>query len=106
MVYELRIYHIYPGKMEEIHRRFREVTIDLFGKHGIKVVDFWEDLEGNDKIYYLVEHPDLEARNRNFDAFAKDPEWIEAKRQSESNGPIVEKIEKYMLGRVPYSPAG
>lgn len=105
MIYELRIYHIHPGKMEDIHKRFREVTISLFKKHGMDVVDFWEDIGGNNKIYYVMEHKDLETRNRNFDNFAHDPEWVEAKRLSELNGPIVEKVENFFMERVPYSPA-
>ena len=51
MIYEFRIYHIYPGKMVAIHKRFSNHTIDLFAKHGMKTVDFWEDAVGNNKIY-------------------------------------------------------
>lgn len=104
MVYEFRIYHIYPNRMDAIHKRFSNHTIGLFAKHGIKTVDFWEDAEGNNKIYYILEHSDMEARNRNFEAFKNDPEWNEVKRLSELDGQIVEKIESYFMNRVPYSP--
>ena len=46
----------------------------------------------------------MESRNENFKKFNNDPEWIEAKRLSELNGPIVEKIEVIFMNRVPYSP--
>ncbi len=105
MIYELRVYHIYPGKMEDIHKRFSTLTLDLFAKHGMRTVDFWEDAQGNDTIYYILEHKDMEARNNSFAAFTQDPEWIEGKRQSELNGPIVEKVESFFMTRVPYSPA-
>lgn len=104
MVYELRIYHMHPGRMTAIHKRFSEHTIKLFEKHGMKTVDFWEDLEGNSKIYYVLEHPSKEAKIINFEAFGNDPEWKEVKRLSEVDGPIVEKIESYLMKRVPYSP--
>lgn len=96
---------MHPGKMADIHKRFSTLTLDLFKKHGMNTVDFWEDAEGKDVIYYILEHKDMEARNKSFDAFANDPEWVEGKRLSELAGPIVEKVESIFMNRVPYSPA-
>ena len=39
-VYELRTYHAYPGKLEDLHKRFREHTLTIFARHGMKVVGF------------------------------------------------------------------
>lgn len=105
MIYELRIYHINPGKMEDIHNRFSNLTLELFKKHGMNTVDFWEDAEGKNIIYYILEHKDMETRNQSFENFKNDPQWMEGKRLSELNGPIVEKIETIFMNRVPYSPA-
>lgn len=105
MIYELRVYYINPGKMSAIHKRFSDITIEMFKKHGMIISDFWEDAEGKSLLYYTVEHPDMETRNRNFEAFVNDPEWIEAKRLSELDGPLVEKVENFFMTRVPYSPA-
>ena len=104
MIYELRIYTIHKGRMENIKNRFKDKAFALFKKHSMTIIDFWEDLI-DDKIYYLVQHPDVETRNRNFEAFFKDPEWIEAKRISELDGPIVAKSESYLMSRVSFSPA-
>ena len=38
MVYELRIYHVLPGKIENLVARFRDHTMKLFADHGIKSV--------------------------------------------------------------------
>jgi hypothetical protein len=105
MLYELRTYYIYPGKMEDIHKRFSTLTLDLFKKYGMNTIDFWEDAEGKNAIYYIIEHKDMDTRNASFDAFKNDPDWIEGKRLSELNGPIVEKVESIFMNRVPYSPA-
>ena len=35
--YELRTYVAAPGKMEDLHNRFRNHTMALFAKHGIQV---------------------------------------------------------------------
>ncbi|MDB5085122.1 MAG: family containing protein [Bacilli bacterium] len=102
MIYELRIYHMHPGKMEAIHKRFSEVTIRLFEKHGMPVYDFWEDIDGNLRLYYVLVHNDRESRDRNYAAFRNDPDWVIAKNQSEADGPIVVKVENFFMKRVPY----
>lgn len=105
MLYELRIYHIHKGRMDAIHKRFSAHTLGLFARHGIKTVDFWEDADGGNKIYYILEYKDRASRDADFGAFMNDPEWLEVKRLSETDGPIVEKIESFFMNRVPYSPA-
>lgn len=104
MLYELRVYYMIHGRMEAIHERFSKHTLALFKKHGMRTVDFWEDAEGNPKIYYILEHEDRESRDKNFEAFREDPEWLEVKRLSELDGPIVERMETFFMNRVPYSP--
>ncbi len=36
MLYELRVYTAVPGKLPELHARFRDHTNRLFAKHGFK----------------------------------------------------------------------
>src|SRR2546430_11260611 len=45
MVYELRVYHTYEGKLDDLLRRFREHTMRLFEKHGIRNVAYWTPIE-------------------------------------------------------------
>jgi hypothetical protein len=105
MIYELRIYHMHPGKMQAINDRFANFTLGIFAKHGIRVADFWEDIEAeNNRICYVLEYDDMESRNRIFNNFLEDPEWKKVKSESEINGPIVSKIESIYLKRVPYLP--
>ncbi len=91
--------------MENIHKRFSEVALELFKKYNIKTVDFWEDADRKDISYYMLEHDDIDARNRNFKSFASDPDWIKAKESSRRDAPIVERTENFFMERVPYSPA-
>ena len=104
MIYELRIYTIHPGRLADILARFEKRAIELLKKHNILIVDFWQDLS-EEKIYYVVQHEDVVSRNNNFNAFFLDPEWIETKRLSEINGPIVAKIESYLMSRVNFPEA-
>ncbi|MBP1154998.1 MULTISPECIES: NIPSNAP family protein [unclassified Paenibacillus] len=103
MIYELRIYHIHPGKMQAINNRFSNFTLGIFAKHGMRVADFWEDISAeNNRLYYVLEFDDMEARDAAFKAFQSDPEWQKVKSESEKDGPIVEKLESIFLKRVPY----
>lgn len=102
MIYALRIYHLCPGKLSDINRRFKDHTLKLFARHNIKVVDFWEDAEGQERIYYVCEFESKEQHDENFASFKSDPEWIEIKGKSEESGPIVERVESHLMTRVDY----
>jgi hypothetical protein len=45
VVYELRIYHVVPGKMENLIARLRDQTMKLFADYGIKNVAYWTALD-------------------------------------------------------------
>ncbi len=102
MLYELRIYHVNPSKMPDIHKRFADHTLELFKKYNIHVCDFYEDSEGGEKLYYICAFEDKKARDIAFGAFVQDSEWIKVFEDSRVNGPIVEKVESFFMNRVPY----
>ncbi len=103
MLYELRVYHMHPGRLPAIHKRFSEVTLDLFCKHNIHVCDFFEDAEGAETIYYVCAFQDRAARDAAFAAFRDDPDWQAAFAAShEDGGPIVDRVESFFMQRVPY----
>lgn len=103
MLYEMRIYKMHPGRLAAIHKRFSEVTLDLFKRHGIKVCDFFEDAEGAETIYYICEFADRKQRDDAFAAFGADPEWKAAFEASHvDGGPIVSSVESIFMTRVPY----
>ena len=106
-VYELRIYHVYDGKLEDLLRRFREHTTKLFEKHGIKNIAYWtptdEPLKGKTLVYVLA-HPSREAATANWQAFRDDPEWQSVRDKSEANGKLVEKIDSTYLVLTDFSP--
>jgi hypothetical protein len=106
-VYELRIYHTNPGKLEALHARFRDHTCKLFQKHGIEVVGFWTPIQGQEAketLYYIVAFPSLEAQTKAWAAFKNDPDWIKAKADSETEGVLVNKVESKNLKAADYSP--
>jgi len=95
-VYELRIYHAVPGKLESLVARFRDYTDKLFAKHGMKSLAYWTALDEPVKsgtFFYILEHPSREAASANWKAFQDDPEWKTVRAKSEEKGKLVEKID-------------
>jgi hypothetical protein len=104
-IFELRSYIAAPGKRDALERRFQDHTLSLFEKHGIGVVGFFVSADGDqDALIYLCDYPNREAATASWAAFQADPEWIEAKRQSEVDGPLTSKIESQFLQPTSYSP--
>ena|SRR5579862_1939340 len=106
-VYELRIYHVSPGKLEDLVARFRDHTMSLFANHGIKSVAYWTALDEPVKsttFFYILEHPSREAATANWKAFQDDPEWQNVKAKSEANGKLVEKVDSTFLKLTDFSP--
>ncbi len=105
MLYEMRVYEAVPGKLPALHDRFANITLKFFEKHGIRVVAFWEPVIGvSNQLVYILAWQDLAERERVWNAFASDPEWLRARAETERDGPLVARITNYILKPTPYSP--
>ncbi len=107
MIYELRTYHCMPGRLPALVKRFESTTIRLFEKHGIRQLGFWTVAigESNQDLIYILQWESLAERDRRFAAFQSDPEWIEARRKSEVDGPLVKSIANSILTPTAFSAA-
>jgi hypothetical protein len=106
-VYELRVYHAAPGKLGDLQSRFREHTIKLFDRHGMKSVAYWTPLdepENSNTLIYILQHPSREAAAANWKAFQDDPEWKSVRDKSEANGKLVEKVDSTFMALTDFSP--
>ena len=105
MIYEYRAYYVMPGRMPDIQRRFADITLNLFKKHGIRVVGFWETVigESNEPVY-ICAYDDLAHRQRVWSAFLADPEWQAARKATEANGPLVERVVNKIWKPTAFSP--
>ena len=101
MLYELRIYHANPGKLAETHARFENHAMRLFPKYGIKVIDYWKAADDKESLYYICEWPDMETRDKAWEAFTPDPEWQAARNESHKNGILVNRADIYFMERIP-----
>lgn len=105
MLYELRIYHCMPGRLPALNKRFESVTLKMWEKHGIRQVGFWTVAIGatNQDLYYMLEWENLAEREKRWNAFMSDPEWIAARTATEKDGPIVQELTNYILSPTSYS---
>ena len=105
MLYELRIYHCAPGRLPDLNRRFETITLEMWKKHGIRPVGFWTVLIGgsNHDLYYMLEWKDLAERDRVWNGFATDPDWLKARAETEKNGPLITHLDNLILTPTGYS---
>jgi hypothetical protein len=106
-VYELRTYTAPDGKLGELHSRFRDHTIRIFNKHGMKSVIYLAPQDAPDSantLIYVLEHPSREAAKKAWADFAADPEWVKVSADSQVNGRIVSKVVSVFADPTDYSP--
>lgn len=105
MLHELRIYQAMPGRLPELNRRFETLTTRIWDKHGIRPVGFWTTVIGESAyaLYYLLEWESLAEREKKWNAFATDPEWIARRAETEKNGALVQHISNAILQPTAYS---
>lgn len=108
-VYELRTYTAPAGKREALLARFRDHTVKLFEKHGMKNVGYWVPVDGkdggDDKLIYLLEHKSRAAAEASWKSFLADPVWKDVNAKTTANGPIVAKIDAVFLKPTGYGKA-
>jgi hypothetical protein len=106
MIYELRIYTANTGKMAALQARFRDHTVALFERHGIKSVGYWTNAVGgrSDELWYMLAFEDAGHRQQAWAAFQADPDWQRARAESEKDGPLVHHIENRLMNATDYSP--
>jgi hypothetical protein len=105
-VFEIRTYHTFPGRLDALHKRFREHTLKLFEKHGMTNVGYWVPQDSPAKestLIYVISHASRDAAKANWAAFIADPEWKKASEASQVDGKIVERIESVFMDATDYS---
>jgi len=104
--FEMRVYYAAEGKLDALHKRFRDHTCKLFEKHGITNLGYFVPIGDNPerKLVYFLAYPSLEARNASWKAFMADPDWKKAYAASEVAGKLVAKADSVYLSATDYSP--
>ncbi len=107
--FEMRTYTTHEGKLDHLHKRFREHTNRIFKKHGMELVGYWTPADGDkakNTLVYVLAYPNHAAREKAWAAFRKDSEWQKVFKKShvDAGGRIVKKVESVFLSPTDYSP--
>lgn len=106
LCYEMRTYYANEGKLDALHSRFRDHTLELFRKHGIRNVGYWVPTDNKEnKLVYVIAFPSREKQPEMWKAFLNDADWKAAYRESVSDGRLVGKIDSVFLKATDFSPA-
>ena len=89
-VAELRIYTATPGNNDKVLARFRDHTMKLFEKHGMRNLGYAVPMDEKDgagqKLIYVLTHKSREAAKESWKNFSADPEWKAVVAKSQANG--------------------
>jgi hypothetical protein len=87
-LFEMRTYTAMPGRLPNLHSRFRDHTLALFGKHGMTNLAYFQPADGqpaaDDTLVYFLAHNDLDSATKSWAGFRADPDWLAAKKASEN----------------------
>ena len=106
-VYELRTYTAPEGKLPDLQARFRNHTMRIFERHGMKNVGYWvpQDAPAKDNtLIYIISHESREAAKKSWAAFGADPEWQKVNKESNANGKILAGVVSVYMDPTDYSP--
>ncbi|MGB7347495.1 MAG: NIPSNAP family protein [Pirellulaceae bacterium] len=107
-IYELRTYTTNEGKLDDLNARFRNHTVKLFEKHGIRSLGYWvptDKKKSANTLIYVIAHKDRDAAKASWKAFLGDADWKAAHKASEADGPILAKApESVYMDAADYSP--
>ena len=105
--FELRTYTAHPGRLQELHARFADHTLDLFERHGMTNVGYFSPQDAplaENTLVYLLAHDSREAGEASWAAFRADPDWQRVAEQTRRNGRLVQSVESVFLEGTDYSP--
>ena len=104
--FELRTYTAHPGRLEELHARFADHTVQLFERHGMTNVGYFRPQDSplaDNTLIYLLAHDSREAAEASWAGFRADPDWARVAEETRRNGRLVENVDSVFLNPTDYS---
>ncbi|MGJ8724449.1 MAG: NIPSNAP family protein [Roseibacillus sp.] len=110
-IFEMRTYTTAEGMLPALHKRFRNHTCELFKKHGMTNLGYFEllaDQENSENILiYFLAHQDADAAKKSWDLFRNDPKWraVATASEEEAGGRILVKkgVQSLMMKATDFS---
>ncbi len=106
-VFELRTYRTNPGKLPNLDARFRDHTIRIFNRFGMRSVAYWHPIkepDSKDTLIYIIRHDSPDAAKESWQAFIADAEWKKVAEESQKDGKFLrERPEAIYMRATDYS---
>jgi hypothetical protein len=107
-VFELRIYKTNPGKLKNLDARFRDNTIRIFKRFGMRSIAYWhptDEPDSKDTLIYIIRHATPATAKASWASFVKDPEWRKVAKESQKDGRFLRaRPESTYMKATDYSP--
>jgi len=107
-IFELRVYHSPTVRQNRLlHERFAGAEIKIFHRVGVHPILYSTTLIGPNmpNLTYLTPFATLAEREKAWDAFGADPEWVKVRKESvDRGGQITNQIGITLLRPTDYSP--
>lgn len=107
-IFSMRTYYTNEGKLDDLHTRFREHTMEIFKNNGMQNIAYFnldKEHEGADNtLVYLITFPDTVARKQMWSSFSQDENWKEVYANSIKDGRLVGSIVDILLEPTGFSP--
>ncbi|MFN3326846.1 MAG: NIPSNAP family protein [Bryobacteraceae bacterium] len=107
-IFELRVYHSPTQRqLALLHERFAGPEIKIFHRVGVHPLFYTQTVFGPNmpNLTYLIPFADLAAREKAWNTFGADPEWIKVRQESIERGGQISSVQQMSLFRAaPYSP--
>jgi hypothetical protein len=100
--FELRIYHSSSSKiLRALHERFAGPETKIFARSGIHPVLYSSTIFGGEmpSLTYLIPFDSLAAREKAWDAFNADSEWLKVRERIQQEWAAGQRLEHFDLPR-------
>ena len=107
-VFELRVYHSpFRSQLRALHERFAGPETNIFARVGVHPIFHSSTIAGANmpNLTYLIPFENLAAREKAWDAFGADAEWVKVRKESiEKYGQISSVVQISIFKAAEYSP--
>ena len=107
-VFEIRVYHSPTERqLRLVHERFAGPEIRIFHRSGIHPILYADTLAGPDmpNLTYIIPFSSLGDREKAWDTFGADAEWLKAREESIARGGQIVDYQNLSIWRAaPFSP--
>ncbi len=105
--FDLRVYSVLPGKLDDFRNRWRDVAVPIYERHGLHSVGWWvadkKDPQGHDQFVCLLAGESAEAIQKSIAAFHQNAEWQRVEKETEKDGKLRSSVEAFKLTPADFS---